>query len=166
MDRGTLQTSEVEGKTDTKSRHMRVGFLKSVLVAFGSPEGAASRRLPFANKCGSGRVSQLFRFPMPQKTARSAGALPGSFALGRRPASRRKRVEEGLQVFSEDDGPGANLARGQLALTDQLENLGPANAGRLADVLNGQADLVIHGVHLRPDWAGCAAHQGDAQELR
>lgn len=88
--------------------------------------------------------------------------LPGRFVSGSAMASRRQLIEEGLQVFGKDDCPGANLARRQLALTDQLKNLGAADAGRLAHVMDREADFVAHGVRLHPDTAGSAAHRWDA----
>lgn len=74
-------------------------------------------------------------------------------------ASRRQLVEEGLQVFSKNDGPSADFARGQLTLTDQLENLGPANASGLAHVLDCEANFVVHRAYPFPDAAGSAARR-------
>lgn len=63
MDHGTHQASEVKRKADTNSRRRRVGFLKSILTAFGSPSGPVSSSQLVANQ-GSGNVSRsIFGIP-------------------------------------------------------------------------------------------------------
>jgi hypothetical protein len=71
MDYGTHQASEVDGKTGTKSRRMRVGFLKSIFYCFwlaGRTCFLAALRLPIRPAAYVSR--SFFGIPMPRETAR------------------------------------------------------------------------------------------------